>query len=842
MRSGRNHEIHEQVDAPAGSTFVLQGNAAFALGVIHAGYHAATGYPGTPSTEVIDRSLSHVQDRICVGWSVNEAVAVSTALGHAMAGHDALVTMKTPGVYQAADAITTSAFFKGDAGALVIYAPTDYVPSSTQHVIDPRYLFASSRLPVLEPRNHQEMYEIAWTAADISRKFHTPVIVMGSGILAHSEALIRTKEPRTVISKELSDDLHEWMLLPNIARANYDEATRERIPGIGKWCSSSNLVNETRGTEDWGIITSGWSEVIVREALNFAEADPSILSLAMTYPIPEERIRDFSSRIKGELFVIEDGDRFLEEKVRLLNIQATGKNDLSVITNWSPEDVLEYLSQHSVINYQSKKKIIDIEPLARPPAICPGCPYKAFALAVARLKRKRKLFASFGDIGCSTLLFFYDALDTVSCMGASDSMRQGFVLSRPDMAHKVISVIGDSTECHSGMDSTRNAVFRNVPGVKVILDNYSTAMTGGQPAPSSEVNLEGQRHKFNLRKAIEAEGGRTVAVDAFDMKAVEKELKTSLDLAKDGVYSTVILEGDCILNVDKQKLVRNIEFDYDNCKNCDLCSICPGIETDDEKTPSYTTLCTNCAANNPVCQQCCPFDAIVPIDKKGTNGIPQLPKPEPVDLITIDKESLPDALRVAIRGIGGQGNLFFGKVLSEVALRTPYADSHIVKGDTLGMAQLGGSVISTFSCGDVTSSVLVPNSADVLVVMEMSEVLRPGFLELLKPGGTIILNNFTAMPVTAEKDDYPPESEIIKALDDYKVIRVDANELADELGDEVGRTANVVVLGLLSAIEPFSQIPDEIWQNTILSLSPSDHWKAMNIAAYNKGRDFVSTL
>ncbi|HJL84080.1 MAG TPA: 2-oxoacid:acceptor oxidoreductase family protein [Candidatus Marinimicrobia bacterium] len=158
------------------------------------------------------------------------------------------------------------------------------------------------------------------------------------------------------------------------------------------------------------------------------------------------------------------------------------------------------------------------------------------------------------------------------------------------------------------------------------------------------------------------------------------------------------------------------------------------------------------------------------------------------------------------------------------------------------MAQLGGPVISTFSCGNVTSPVLVPNSADVLVVMEMSEVLRPGFLELLKPNGTIILNNFTAIPVTAEKEDYPPENEIIQALGDYKVIQIDANELAEELGDEVGRTANVVVLGLLSAIEPFSQIPDEIWQNTILSLSPSDHWKAMNIAAYNKGRDFVSTL
>jgi indolepyruvate ferredoxin oxidoreductase alpha subunit len=842
MSAGKNHELQAQIDASPGTAYILQGNAAFSLGVIHAGYHAATGYAGTPSTEVIDRTLAYAQDYMQVGWSVNEAVAVSTALGHAMAGCDALVTMKIPGVFQAADAITTSAFFKGKAGALVIFAVTDYVPSSTQHVIDARYLFSSSRLPVLEPRNHQDMYDVAWAAADISKEFNTPVIILASGMLSHSEALIRTRKQRTVEPLELHDNLHEWMLMPNIARKNYNLATQERIPAIRAWCESSDLVDETSGKDDWGIIVGGASEIVVKEALNVIQADPSILSLGMTNPLPEKCVKDFAKKVQGKLFVIEDGHRFLEERVRLLGVNATGKDDESTITLWTPELVLEFLSRNMDINYHPDKKTNDFTPLARPPAICPGCPYKPFALAVARLKRKRKLYASFGDIGCSTLLYFYDALDTVSCMGASDSMRQGFVLSRPDMAHKVISVIGDSTECHSGMDSTRNAVFRNVPGVKVILDNYSTAMTGGQPAPSSEVNLEGQRHKFSLRKAIEAEGGRTIAVDAFDMKAVEKELKTALGLAKDGVYSTLILEGDCILNVDKQKLVRNIEFDYDNCKNCDLCSICPGIETDDKKTPSYTSLCTNCAANNPVCQQCCPFDAIVPIAQKGTNGMPQLPKPEPVDLVKIEKENLPDALRVAIRGIGGQGNLFFGKVLSEVALRTPYADTHIVKGDTLGMAQLGGSVISTFSCGDVTSPVLVPNSADVLVVMEMSEVLRPGFLELLKLGGTIILNNFTAIPVTAEKDDYPSEKMIVKALKNYKVLQIDANGLAMELGDELGRTANVVVLGLLSVIEPFSQIPNEIWQNAILSLSPNDHWKAMNIAAYNKGRDFVSTL
>ncbi len=182
------------VVAAPNSKLILQGNTAFALGVIHAGYHAATGYPGTPSTEVIDKSLATVQDKILVGWSVNEAVAVSVGLGHSMAGMDTLVTMKIPGVFQAGDALTTTAFFSVDAGALVILAVTDYIPSSTQHVIDARYFLASTRLPVLEPRDHQEMYDIASIAADMSKQFNTPVVVLASGMLAHSEALLKQEQ------------------------------------------------------------------------------------------------------------------------------------------------------------------------------------------------------------------------------------------------------------------------------------------------------------------------------------------------------------------------------------------------------------------------------------------------------------------------------------------------------------------------------------------------------------------------------------------------------------------------------------------------------------------------
>ena len=829
------------INSPPGSKFILQGNTAFALGVIHAGYHAATGYPGTPSTEVIDRSLAFAKDKIKVGWSVNEAVAVSTGVGHAIAGHDAVVTMKIPGVFQAADAISTSAFFTGKAGALVIYAATDYVPSSTQHVIDARHFFYSARLPVLEPRNHQEMYDIAWIAADMSRKFNTIVIVLASGILAHSEALITTKEPRTVNPQDLLENVHDWMLLPSLARANYNKVTTERIPAIKTWCETTNLVTETFGSDDWGIIVNGEAEIIVREALKIADIDPSILSLAIANPLPETKIREFAKKINGQLFVIEDGHRFLEEKIRLLDIDVIGKDDLSIITNWTPQDVLQFLSKYINLPYVSEKRTASIKPLPRPPSICPGCPYKSLALAAGKLKRRGKLYASFGDIGCSTLLYFFDALDTVSCMGASDSIRQGFVLSRPDMANQLISVIGDSTECHSGLDSTRNAVFRNVPGVKIILDNYTTAMTGGQPAPSSPKNLEGQPHKFNMKTAIEAEGGRTVVVDAYDLKGVEKELKNSLKLAEEGVFSTIILEGECIKEVESDRLLRKLKIDYEKCKDCDLCNICPGIEIDADGKPHFTSLCTNCGGNTPICLQRCPFDAIVIAEEeeKTEDTLPPMPKPEVIADIPIDKNKLPSSLRLAIRGIGGQGNLFFGRVLSEVAMRTPYAETHIVKGDTHGMAQLGGPVISTFSCGDVFSPVLAPQSADVLVVMELSEVLRPGFLELLKPGRTIILNNFTALPSTATKEDYPTSEEIDKILQGYKVIKINANKLAYDIGDKSGRAANVVVVGLLSTIEPFNNIPAQIWQNAILALSPNDFTKSMNLLAFETGAIYL---
>ncbi|MBE0574549.1 MAG: 2-oxoacid:acceptor oxidoreductase family protein [Desulfuromonadales bacterium] len=834
-------KFEQMVDAPAGSKFVLQGNQAFALGVMHAGYHSADGYPGTPSTEIIDKSLAKVQDRINVGWSVNEAVSVAVGVGRAIAGDDTLVTMKTPGALQAGDTITTAAFYHAPAGALVLLVASDYAPSSTQHVIDLKYLFASSRIPVLEPRNHQEMYELPRHAADISRKFNTPVVILANGILCHSEALIETGESRKVGRRDVSKDLKNWMGMPYLARLGYNKATTERIPQLSQWLESSTLVTETEGTEDWSIIAGGESNIIVAEALKTLGCKPAILSLAALYPIPETRITEFCAKSKGKVLVFEDGDKFLEEKIRLLGMDVVSKGKFSTITEWTPESVIDHIIKHveSVNFVQPESRKLELPPVIRPPSICPGCPYRALGLTVDKLRKQGKIFSSFGDIGCSTLLYFLNAIDTCLCMGASDAMRQGFVLSRPEYASKTLSVVGDSCECHSGLDATRNSVFRNVPGVKIVLDNCITAMTGGQPAPSSSSNLAGIPNKFSLRKALEAEQARVVVVDSYDIAAVEKALVEALERAKTGEFSVLLLEGACINEVASKQKVPDLTVNGDLCKQCGKCNMCPGIELDEERNPHFTSLCSNCAGGMQVCMQLCSFGAIEGISESGAlhaadlQGV--LQHRQESKKVKMDRCSLPESLRLAIRGIGGQGNLFFGKILADMMLNTPYAETHIVKGDTHGMAQLGGPVISTFSCGDVHSPVLAPGSADVLVVMEMSEVLRPGFLELLKPGGTIIFNTFRALPPNIKKENYPQLADVNRTLDGYKVITIDANKVAYDLNDKTGKTANVVVLGLLSTVAPFNQVPEEIWLNSLMSHSPNDNVKSANYIAFKGG-------
>ena len=824
------NEMQQLCDEAAGTAKVLQGNIAFATGCVRAGIHAADGYPGTPSTEVIDKGLSQVQDRITVGWSVNEAVAVSVGVGHAMAGRDCVVTMKIPGLYQACDAFTSVACYTQPKGALVYYIASDFTPSSTQHVIDPRPLFKSCFVPVFEPRTHQEMYESSELAADISRMYHTPAVILAGGLLCHSEGLVRLGEKKTRGLAEVGP-LSLQHALPGMARKSYDTVMAERMPALTRMVEESPLNIHYVGAGKRGVITYGSTTLLMREYKERFDPDLDILSIAFTNPLPIGRIRAFCASISGPVSVIEDGCRFVQEACLAAGISVDGKEAFSPVTEWTPKRIAAFFGR------QETPRTLP-SAVNRPPMICAGCPYRLTALYLGKLKKKGALEAIFGDIGCNTLIKGLNALDTNLCMGASEAMRMGYVLSKPESATRCVSILGDGTECHSGMDATRNTVFRQVPGLKIVLDNEWIAMTGGQPSPSSPCNLAGQPSRFHLEEALRAQGADVLTAGAYDRKELEAKIDEGIRLAGKGKFTILIIRGTCIRKVPASAYGLMLAVDRDACRRCGLCQMCPGIEQAADKTPKWNNLCSGCVSQTPACLQMCPFKAIsvaAPETVETASGKVLDAAPDIAGTAPLSAEQRPARMSLAIRGVGGQGNLFFGKILAHVAFLAGYDGQNILKGETHGMAQMGGPVISTFSCGDVFSPALVPGTADVIIAMEKSEVLRPEFLDMLAPGGTVLLADTRILPqgVTA----YPDDGDIAAALKGFNAVTTDVLDIALGLGDARGRCANVVMLGVLSMTRPFSLIPEAIWLKALKDISRKPAVWNLNYAAFMIGRN-----
>jgi indolepyruvate ferredoxin oxidoreductase alpha subunit len=818
--------------APDGQAEVLQGNLAFAVGCVRGGIHSADGYPGTPSSEVIDRGLAQVQDLITVGWSVNEATAAAVGHGHTLAGRDCVVTMKIPGLFQAGDLFTSGAAFTQPRGALIYFIASDFTPSSTQHLVDPRCLFRSCFVPVLEPRNHQELLEAPALAVDVAREFNTQVVVMPSGALCHSEGLVRLGPVRRREPAAMPASLRAFNVLPSLARKAYDTVMDERMPALEAMVERSPLNRWERGSGKVGVVTYGVCDLYLREVVAARGQDLGleldVLSLAFSNPLPMDLIRRFCASVQGEVLVIEDGHRHLQEAMERAGLPVRGKAPYSKLTEWSPALIAQLLG------LELPRAELGLPAVGRPPLICPGCPYRLFAGEVSALRRKGQLDAVFGDIGCNALLYFLDAMDTGLAMGASEGERMGYVLSRPEQAGRCLSLIGDSTECHSGMDATRNAVYRHVPGVKVILDNEWTAMTGGQPSPTSPANLAGQPLRFDLPGALAAHGARVEVVAAYDRKAIRAALAAALAEAGRGAFTTLVVRDGACLKKTRPSPQR-VRVEPEACRKCGLCLICPGLAAGPDQVPVVTNLCSGCGGHVPACAQMCPTGVLKPVtDPRPARG-PVFPAP-PAELPEAPGAGFPARLALAIRGVGGQGNLFFGRVLTQLALAAGYGASSIVKGDTHGMAQMGGPVISTFGCGTVLSPVLLPGTADCLIVMEQSEVLRPEFLDLLKPGGTVLLAATRILPEGLGAADYPDESALRAILAPYRLIQVDPLQRAVALGDPSGRIANVILMGMLSTLSPFDRFPVELWWRALRRVNPAPGVWAANYAAFNAGR------
>jgi indolepyruvate ferredoxin oxidoreductase alpha subunit len=452
---------------------LLSGDEAVAVAALHAGVALGTGYPGTPSTEILEHFSEiggHAQ------WAPNEKVALEVALGVAFAGARAIATMKHVGLNVAADPLFT-ATYTGVTGALIVVSADDPGLASSQNEQDNRHYAVAAGVPMLEPSDSQEAYDFALQAVEISERWKIPVMLRLTTRVCHSRTIVRPRAANPPARKpNFERDIRGRVMIPSNARPAH-QRLRQKLLEIQAWNESCPLNRVVEGDKSLGIITSGISYMHVREAVPQA----GVLKLGFTYPLPLEKIRAFAAGV-NRCLVIEEGDPYLADAIRAAGVKVESK----------PE-----MYRFGELNVARVRRILagDTSPEpapvpGKPPQLCPGCSHRNVFEAFHKLD-----CIVAGDIGCYTLgvLPPFEAMDSCVCMGASIGVGLGLrhVLP-PEQARRVVSVIGDSTFVHGGITGLVEMVYNPPPTghVVLILDNSTTAMTGHQEHPGTGRTLK----------------------------------------------------------------------------------------------------------------------------------------------------------------------------------------------------------------------------------------------------------------------------------------------------------------------------------------------------------------
>lgn len=566
---------------------LMIGNAAIARGAYEAGATVAAAYPGTPSTEITEFISKYPE--IYAEWSPNEKVALEVGVGASIAGARSIVCMKHVGLNVAADPLFTSAYTGVRGGGLVVVVADDPGMPSSQNEQDSRFYARSAHVPMLEPSDSEECRAFTKRAFELSEEYDTPVFVRLTARTSHSQSLV---EPEERISRELpayEKDIAKYVMVPGYARLRHLKVV-ERMERLKKDVEEFDLNREEVRGEELGIVCSGAVYHFVREAA----PDASVLKLGMIYPLPIEKIRAFSKKVK-RLVVIEELEPFFENQLKANGIPCDGKNLFPLCYDFSANLIREKL-------FGIPAPKADTELPGRPPVMCAGCPHRG----VFYLLAKNKITVT-GDIGCYSLgaMAPLSAMDAVICMGASVSMAHGFEKARGrEQSKHTVAVIGDSTFVHTGVNGLINAVYNKSNITLIILDNSTTGMTGHQENPATGKTIRREStHKLDLYDLCKACGADSVRVtNAYDLKNTEKVIKE--ELAREGV-SVIIAQRPCAL-LDKSEKIPHVVSD--KCRNCKACLKlgCPAIIAGKDRVSIDFSLCTGCG----VCEQVCKFGAI----------------------------------------------------------------------------------------------------------------------------------------------------------------------------------------------------------------------------------------
>ena len=605
------------LDSPEGSKVLLLGNEAIARAALEAGVAVATTYPGTPASEIGDAlARVAVNAGIYFEYSTNEIVATELAAAAAVAGVRAMTSMKHVGLNVAADALMTFAY-TGTRGGFVLVTADDPSCHSSQNEQDNRYYALLAGLPLLEPSNPQECFEMTKDAFGLSERLELPVIVRTTTRVSHIRGpVVVGKIVAGVKKKTFVKDPSRFVTVPGVARERH-------LVLLKQLAEAEKLADESHFNKVYrvgrggraGVITSSAAFNYVIDSAEHSRTNLDILKLGFSHPLPSRLVGDFL-KAHDTVAVIEELEPILETAVRALAqhqgiaTRIIGKADdlLPRAHEFNQAVVAGALNKAFGIESDIMKEPILENLPSRPPVLCAGCPHTATYYAVNKATGGKAIFAS--DIGCYSLGVGppHRAADMLLCMGSSVGTAGGLakVSDQP-----VIAFIGDSTFFHAGIPGLINAVHNGHKFLLIILDNRTTAMTGHQPHPGSTTGPACcDITSVSIEEIVKACGVKWLKiVDPYDVKGTTDIIKEGL---KQDKVSVVIARRECVLITKRSKegaIIRKETIDKDVCTDCGTCTSkfqCPAISKSDEVRTIDQTLCSGCA----VCEQVCPSKAI----------------------------------------------------------------------------------------------------------------------------------------------------------------------------------------------------------------------------------------
>jgi indolepyruvate ferredoxin oxidoreductase, alpha subunit len=597
------------------SKALMSGNEAVARAVWEAGARVGCAYPGTPSTEILENLSTY--DDIHAHWSVNEKTSLEVAIGASIAGSRAFCAMKHVGVNVAADALM-SLTLSGVRGGLVMAVADDIGFSSSQNEQDTRYWGRFAHLPIFEPSDSQEAHDMVKAAFDLSEEYATPVIVRMTTRICHVKGLVTLGDRVELEGEAFERDPAHWVMVPAHAkeRQKYQFERDDQLAALSEETPWNPIIEGDE--KSVGFVASGPAFMHVVEAF----PDASVLKLGFSHPVPIEKIRAFAETVDN-LLVVEETEPLVENALKANGIVCHGKDVLPKCGELQPHIIAKGVDL--LLNGEKADEgAAGSEIFPRPPTMCVGCPHLPPYYCLSKLTKKATIV---GDIGCYTLGAGHPwrALDTTISMGASMGMALGMDLGRveADKNKAIVSVIGDSTFLHMGMQGLLEMNYNHGNVTVLLLDNSTTGMTGGQDHAGTGQDIYGdEAPKVDFQKLCEALGvnpDRIHTVDPYEMPSLYKLIKQEI---AEPETSVIITNQPCVLidRFERQPAFKVIEDDCTGCANC-LKVGCPAISVTRRATETSksgrevekawvkidTAACTGCD----LCQQTCAPDAIV---------------------------------------------------------------------------------------------------------------------------------------------------------------------------------------------------------------------------------------